>query len=181
MNPKVYVGAAVGALAVIIGILTMAGPALFDDISNEGFLSPQTGIQGEILPLEIELEKISILEVSEKFATVEVTFKATNPNPKSIILQFLKYQLYESDQRIHIGEIGERIQGMVGGSNYFTVLSQNSISLSDEITIRNTGNTPELWSALTNDSANWKIEGEAIFNLSSMTSGGENEILFEFP
>lgn len=181
MNPKVYVGAAVGALAVIIGILTTAGPTLFDDISNKGNLSSQTGTQREILPLQIELEEISIFEVSDKFATVGVSFKITNPNPKSTILQFLKYELYESDKRIHIGEIGERIQGMVGGSNYFTILSQNSIIISDEVTIRNTGNTPKLWASLSNNSVDWSIKGEAIFNLSSISSGGENEVFFEFP
>lgn len=52
--------------------------------------------------------------------------------------------------------------------------------VSDEIVLRNSGNSPELWSDLKEDTANWKITGEAFFNLSSMTTGGENEITFEF-
>ncbi|MFQ5573470.1 MAG: hypothetical protein ACE5EJ_04400, partial [Nitrosopumilaceae archaeon] len=66
------------------------------------------------------------------------------------------------------------------GSNYITILSQGSTTISDEIILRNTGNTPELWSDLTENTANWKISGEAFFNLSSMTTGGENEVTFEF-
>jgi hypothetical protein len=27
----------------------------------------------------------------------------------------------------------------------------------------------------------WQVKGEAFFNLSSMLSGGENQITFEFP
>ena len=73
-----------------------------------------------------------------------------------------------------------RADSFVIGSNYFTVLSEKSTVLTDRITIKNTGNTPELWEALTNNSPSWEILGEAHFNLSSMTSGGENIVNFEF-
>ena len=180
MDRRIYAGGAVGALAIIIGILAVAGPTLFDDISNEGLFSQnQTTITES--PIEIELEDISILEVSDRFATLNISFKVNNPNVTPVILQFIAYQLYEGDKRIHVGQMGERIQGMVGGSNYYTILSESSTVISEEITIKNTGNTPELWSNLSNNSVEWKVVGEALFNLSSMTRGGENEIFFEFP
>jgi len=52
--------------------------------------------------------------------------------------------------------------------------------LSEKITIKNTGNTPEFWSALMNNTPEWTVKGEAFFNLSSMTRGGENQVTFEF-
>lgn len=70
---------------------------------------------------------------------------------------------------------------MLESSNYFTILSDRPTILKDTITIKNSGNFPELWDALTNNTPQWKIKGVAYFNLSSMTSGGENEITFEFP
>lgn len=179
MNPKIFVGAAVAALAIVVGIIGFSGQSIINDISNKGLIE-SSKTPTEVLPLEVQLDNISILDVDERTATIELKFKISNPNQKSVILQFVKYQLYENGVRIKTGEIGERIQGMVGGSNYFTILSESSTVISDKATIQNTGNTPELWNALTNNNPKWKIEGEAFFNLSSMTSGAENEVKFEF-
>lgn len=132
------------------------------------------------MPIEVELEELSIVEVTDKYAVLKIKFLISNPNLKSIILPYVKYQLYEDDLRIHVGEVGERGGGFVVGSNYITILSQSSASISDEIILQNTGNTPELWSSLMENTANWKVTGEAFFNLSSMTTGGENQVTFEF-
>jgi LEA14-like dessication related protein len=178
MNPKIFVGVAVVALAAIIGLVSFSGQSLISDVS-EGFLSPSGSF--EIQQLQIELESIEIQEVTARAAFLDVKFKVTNPNPKSVILKQIQYALYENDEKIHISTIGERPEGgIVMSSNYITVLSESSITVPDKIEIRNTGNTPEFWDALMgNAQLSWKITGEAFSNLSSMTSGGENEILFE--
>ena len=180
MNPKIFVGAAVGVFAVILGIVGFSGQSIINDVSEGGLLKSPEEKPTEILPVQVELTDISITEVTERASTIEIEFIVTNPNFKSVLLQFLKYELYENDQRIHIGEIGERADSFVIGSNYFTVLSGKSTTLSDKITIKNTGNTPELWNVLENNSPTWRVSGEAHFNLSSMTSGGENIVEFEF-
>ena len=180
LNSKIIVGGAVVAFAIIIGILGFSGSITNLDISG-GFTSSQSEISGETLQLEVELENISILEVNDKAATIEIQFKVSNPNFKSVILQFITYDLYENNLRIFIGQIGERPLGMmVESSNYFTILNETPTILKDVITIKNTGNTPELWDALKNNTPQWKIKGIASFNLSSITAGGENEITFEF-
>ncbi|MFB5611529.1 MAG: hypothetical protein ACE5R3_03625 [Nitrosopumilaceae archaeon] len=171
MNPKIFVGIVVAGFAIVLGIIAFSGQSLISNFSD----SPR-----EVLPITVELEDLSIVEVTEKHAILEIKFVVSNPNLKSVILQFIKYQLYEDDVRVHVGEIGERGGGFVVGSNYITILSQSSTMVSDEIVLRNSGNSPELWSDLKEDTANWKITGEAFFNLSSMTTGGENEITFEF-
>lgn len=180
MNPKIFVGAAVGAFAIILGIVAFSGQSIIDDVSEGGLLKSPEQAPAEILPLVVELKDISIEEINERAATIQVQFSVTNPNYKSIILQFVKYELFENGQRIYVGEIGERPDVFVTGSNYFTLLSGQPTILSDKIVIRNTGNTPELWDALTNNFPSWEITGEAYFNLSSMTSGGENVAIFEF-
>ena len=179
MNPRIFVGVIVAAFAIVVGIVGFSGSTILNDVSGGGILSPSE-IPREALPLEVELEDISILEVRDIAATIEIQFKVTNPNYKSVILQMLKYELYENNVRIKIGEIGQRPVGMVDASNYFTILSEQPTILKDKITIKNTGNLPELWSALTNNTPQWKVKGEAFFNLSSLTSGGQNEITFEF-
>ena len=97
----------------------------------------------------------------------------------------MDYRLFETgysdSEQIGGGQIGTRAEGMVEfGNNFFTLLGENSILLRDKIQLMNTGNTPELWSALENDTSTWKVSGTVFYNLSSMTSGQENELNFEF-
>jgi LEA14-like dessication related protein len=180
LNPRIIVGGVAAAFAIAVGIIAFSGQSFINDVSDKGIFSGSSDSQSSIIPITVELEDLSIVEVTEKHAILKIKFLVSNPNYKSVILPYLKYQLYEDDQKVHVGEIGQRGEGFVVGSNYFTVLSQSSTTISDEIIIKNSGNTPELWSDLTENTANWKITGEAFFNLSSMTTGGENEITFEF-
>ncbi len=179
LNRKIVVGGVVAAFVIIIGIVGFSGSTIFDDVSGGSIFSPSEEPK-EVLPLEIELEDISILEVTDKAATIEIKFQVSNPNVKSVILQMLKYKLYEDNIMIKFGQISERPMGMLTTSNYFTILSERPTILKDKITIKNTGNIPEVWSALTSNTPKWTVKGEAFFNLSSITSGGEKEITFEF-
>jgi len=179
LNPKVVGGGIIGVIVIIIAIVGFSGSTIFDDVSGGGIFSP-SGTPREIIPLEVELEEISIIEVTERVATIGVQFKVTNSNFKSVILQLVKYELYENDVRIAISAIGTRPTGMIDTSNYFTILNDNPTILKDKLSIKNTGGSQELWDALSNNTPQWKIKGEAFFNLSSMTSGGENVVTFEF-
>lgn len=182
MNPKIFVGAAVGVFAIIIGVVAFSGSSIISDVSDTGtFFPSEQQAQREVLPIGIELESLSIVEVTDTQATLEIAFKVSNPNIKSVILQLVKYDIYESGVKLKTGQIGERAEGMVTGSNYFTILNEQPTILRDKITIKNSGNTPELWAALENNTPNWQVKGEAFFNLSSMLSGGENNLVFEFP
>ncbi len=181
LNPRIIVGVVIAAFAVAIGIVAFSGQTLFDDVSDEGIFSSPSN-PPNVIPLTVELEDLSIIEVSDQFALLEIKFLVSNPNAKSVILPYIKYKLYEKSEEdsVYTGEIGERGGGFVIGSNYITILSKSSTIVSDEIIIKNTGKTPELWQSLSTNNVDWKITGEAFFNLSSMTAGGENEVTFEF-
>ena len=92
-------------------------------------------------------------------------------------------QTYSNDEQIAGGEIGSRPTGMVEfGSNYYTLLGNNSIVLKETITLKGSDNTPELWNILkVVIPQHGELEGDVFYNLSSMTSGQENELHFEFP
>ncbi len=183
MNPKIFVGAAVAGLAVILGGILLMGPSMI--IESEEMQSDSTQNTPQIKPLEVTLDDISVTKISERSATIEIAFKISNPNSRSMIVQTMDYQLFETGysdtEQISGGQIGSRPEGMVEfGSNYYTLLGENAITLRDKIILRNSGNTPELWSALESDSASWRVSGDVFYNLSSMTSGQENELHFEF-
>ena len=190
MNPKIFVGIAIiGLVAVIGGILLMGSSVTIEPqtntISDDSNTDTSNVSTSQALPLQVELDDISVSKISERTATIQLAFKISNPNERSMIVQVMDYQLFETgyseSEQLSGGQIGNRPEGMVEfGSNYYTLLGENSIILRDKIVLKNTGNTPELWSALEDGTAKWKVSGDVFYNLSSMTSGQENELHFEF-
>ena len=178
MNPKIFVVAAIAIMVGILGVIFMMTSTSFT--SEEG--SSQE-IPNQVLPITVELEEVSILQVTDRAAVIEIQFKLDNPNSRSVIAQLLQYSLYASDDseeyKITTGTIGSRPTGIVDGSNYYTLLSNNSIVLKDKIVLDYPGNSPELMTILENSDQSWRVEGDVFFNLSSMTSGQENEMHFE--
>lgn len=178
MNPKFFVAAVVVALIAILGAVALSGDLLIGGLTSNLSAAPETA---EILPIEIQLKEILIRHIDERSADIQIEFEVSNPNTRSVLLPFMSYHLYEGDVRIHAGEIGERLEAMVVGSNYVTLLSGQSVVVRDDIGLKNTGNMPEFWSALTTGTAEWRVTGEAVYSLSSVTAGGQNEVRFEFP
>lgn len=182
MNPRIFVIIATVALVAILGGILLAGPTMIiPSPDNPG--NPQNTSQAKAI--QIELEDISISKISERSVTIDVAFKLSNDNERAMIVQTMDYQLFETDysetEQITGGEIGSRPTGMVEfGSNYYTLLGKNSIILKDSKTIKNTGNTADLWAAFEDDTPTWRISGDVFYNLSSMTSGQENSLHFEF-
>ena len=86
----------------------------------------------------------------------------------------------KDDELIEVGEIGTRPEGGITSPTYFIILNERPSIIGEKFTIKNTGNTPELWQALNNDELNWRVNAEIFFNLSSLTSGQENTLIFDF-
>jgi LEA14-like dessication related protein len=182
MNPKIFVFIAVLILMVILAGIILVGPTL--QIGSQNGISETSNIT-LVEPLQVELANLSVSKISERIATIDIAFKISNPNPRAVIVQTMDYQLYATaysdDEQIAGGEIGSRPTGMVEfGSNYYVLLGDNSITLKETITLRGSENTPELWTVLRDDSTSWRVTGDVFYNLSSMTSGQENELHFEF-
>ena len=189
MNPKIFVFVAVLALAGILGGILLVGPTM----TAPGQGNNDTGENAPAIKLvTVELEDISVLKISERSATIEIAFEISNPNPRAVIIQTMDFNLFEtgfsSYEQLAGGTIGSRPEGMVEfGSNYYTLLGENSIVLKKKMTIKNTATSSELWDALESEyekgesgTASWWVYGTVYFNLSSMTSGQENTVPFEF-
>jgi len=189
MNPKVFVFAAVLVIAGILGTIVIIGPDM--EAPNQGN-NVTTENAPTIKLVTVDLEDISVLKINERSATIEIAFEISNPNPRAVIIQTMDFNLFEtgfsSYEQLAGGTIGSRPEGMVEfGSNYYTLLGESSIVLKKKITIANTATSGELWDALESEydngesgSASWWVTGTVYFNLSSMTSGQENTVPFEF-
>jgi len=171
----------VAAIVILAGILGVIFTMTSTSDTFDGGSSQE--LPNQVEPISINLEEVSILQVTDRAAVLEIQFKLDNPNARSVIAQLLQYSLYavngSEELKIASGQIGSRPEGMVDGSNYYTLLSNNSIVLKDKITLEFPGNDPELMLILENNDQIWRAEGDVIFNLSSMTSGQENEVHFE--
>jgi len=183
MNRKIFLGVAVVAIMSILGGILLQGPLMV--VAPQGEIPLEDQNITLVKPLEIELVDISVTQISERAATIKIAFKISNPNPASVIVQTMDYQLFETgyseSEQISGGEIGSRPTGMVEfGSNYYVLLGDNDILLKDTINIKNSGNTPELWANLKDNTATWRVTGDVFYNLSSLTSGQENELHFDF-
>jgi len=176
VNPRIFVGAVAGVLAVILVMFTLTGTSVVSDVEG-GFFSPSTQ---EVLQLTMDLIDFSMLEVTEKQATLKIKFKVSNPNFKSVMLQHIKYSVYHNDARIAVGELGASPEGFLASPNYFIILNERPSLIGEKFTITNTGNTPELWETLNKNELNWRVTGQAFFNLSSITAGQENILEFDF-
>jgi|TARA_B110000014_G_C20115718_1_gene589179 hypothetical protein len=188
LNPKIFVGGVIGAFTVVIAAVAFSGTSIIDDTSEMGIFTPSSDSTPASFPLIIHLEDIEIMNVDERIANVKISFKITNPNYKSVSLEMIQYHVFEDGTKIGTKSIGDRAApgGLVAASNYYTILNDRPTILKDEFSIINDGNIPEIWSALTTEfetktkTTNWRITGDAFYNLSSMTSGMENEVKFDF-
>ena len=181
LNSKIFVGAAAGGLAIVLTIIAFSG-TLISDVGGGEFAPFQ---EPEVLPLQIEFHNLSVLEISEKQATLDIEFIVSNPNFKSVMLQRLKYTVFHDDTRIVAGEVGSSPTGFVDSSNYYLILNERPVTIGEKFIVKNTGDA-ELWEKLEislvegKNALNWRITAEAYSNLSSLTSGQENIASFEF-
>ena len=181
LNSKIFVGAAAGGLGIVLAIIAFSG-TLISDVGGGEFAPFQ---EPEVLPLQIEFHNLSVLEISEKQATLDIEFIVSNPNFKSVMLQRLKYTVFHDDTRIVAGEIGSSPTGFVDTSNYYLILNERPVTLGEKFIVKNTGDA-ELWEKLEmslaegKNTLNWRITVDAFSNLSSLTSGQENIASFEF-
>ena len=176
MNPRIFVGVAAVILVIILIAFTLTGTTVISDVGG-GFFSSSTQ---EVLPINVELFDLSILEITDKQAVIGIKFKFSNPNFKSVMLQHVKYSIYHNDARIAVGELGAQPEGFLASPNYYIITNERPVAIGEKVTITNTGNTPEVWNALENNELNWRVSGDAFFNLSSITAGQENIIEFSF-
>ena len=189
MNPKIFVFAAVLVIAGILGSIVLIGPDM--QAPSQGN-NAATENAPTIKLVTVDLADISVTKINERSATLEIAFEISNPNPRAVIIQTMDFNLFEtgfsSYEQLAGGTIGSRPEGMVEfGSNYYTLLGENSIVLKKKMVIKNTASSSELWDSLKSEyengesgSAKWWVYGTVYFNLSSMTSGQENTVPFEF-
>jgi len=94
MNRKLVLAIAGVALIAILGGILLQGPTLV--VTPQGEIPAENPNITQVAPLQIELVDIYVKEISARAAIIKIEFKISNPNPASVIIQTLDYQLFET-------------------------------------------------------------------------------------
>ena len=183
MEKKIIVYAAVVVtviLTAVIAILPSSG--IVKNLVPHGPNVPTslTAISTQIKPITIEYNGTSAISVSDQDATLETNFYIINPDNTTVILEAINYDVYANGILIGHGSIGERYEGSWQGSNYFPLVESTSTNINGKLTIQNTGNNPDLWSALQKGTAKLTVMGTAYYATKNAFSGQDFTLDFDF-
>ena len=177
------VGAAVGVLVAIIVVVALLPSSGFLKNFIQGNPQAPGGLRAastEIKPVIVTINGTSVLSSTDKEAIVVTKFDVLNPNDVTVILEAITYDLYENGVLVGHGQIGQRLEGALESSNYYTLVAHYTNQMDGKVTIQNTGNNPELWSALQKNDTKWNIMGQAFYNTNTVLTGHPGSVDFNF-
>ena len=131
-----------------------------------------------LISLHSSSSSISVLSFSNKDSIIVTKFDVSNPIDVTVILEAITYDLYENGVLIGHGQIGERLEGALESSNYYTLVEHYTNQLDGKVILENTGNNPELWSAIQKNDTKGSIAGQAFYNTNTVLSGQPGSIMF---
>ncbi|GIU72351.1 MAG: hypothetical protein KatS3mg003_1830 [Candidatus Nitrosocaldaceae archaeon] len=131
--------------------------------------------QLEFKDVEFSVKSIELTNLNANETKVRVTFALTNPNPRTIILETIDYELFANGVRIAAAGIGERIAGGLVGSSGETyhIIPGGLIEVHDEVIIKKTSVNEEFWDDLQNNNVKLRIKGSYVITEPQRESGKE--------
>lgn len=183
MEKKIIVYAAVIVIIILTAVIAiLPSSGIIKNIIPQGPNVPTslTAISTQIKPIVIQYNGTSATSVSDQDATLQTSFYITNPNNTTIILESINYGVYANGILIGHGSLGERYEGNWQSSNYFPLVEGTSTNISSMSTIQNTGNNPDLWSAIQNGTAKLTVAGTAYYATKNAFSGQDFTTDFDF-
>lgn len=183
MEKKIIVYAAVIVIVMLIAIIAiLPSSGIIKNLVPQGPNVPTslTAISTQIKPITIQYNGTSTISVSNQDAILQTSFYITNPNNTTVILESITYDVYANGILIGHGSLGERYEGNWQSSNYFPLVESTSTNISSKSTIQNTGNNPDVWSALQNGTAKITVAGTAYYATKNAFSGQDFTSDFDF-
>ena len=183
METRVIVYAAVGVIVAFIAVIAvLPGSGIIKNIvpHNQNMPSALTAISTDIKPLDMEYNGSSVLMITDRDATVETKFSATNPNNTTVILEMINYGIYANGILVGHGAFGQRYEGSLESSNYLPLVQHNSEVITNKAQLHNDGNNPDAWSALQKGTAKITLSGTVYYGTNTAFSGQNLSTDFDF-
>lgn len=178
---KGVIGAIAGGVAVLIAAVVVfatgifAGPGQIQlPTAGHGGMAP-SGMQEVIL----SLTSVTVKQIDEENATIEVVFDVFNPNKNTLVLEAIEYDLTANGIKLKQSTIGERLMGMITGTGQtYYVVSNTPLTLKDAIQLKKIEPFAQIWSSLQNNDVDWRIKGVLI--VTDPVRAGGQEKNFDF-
>ncbi len=131
--------------------------------------------QLEFKDIEFHIKDFELTNINANETKIRLTFSLTNPNPNTVILETIDYELFANGVRVAASGVGERLGGaMVGGSGQtFTMIPGLVVEIHDEVTIKKVSSNEEFWDDLQSNSVKWRVKGSYVVTEPQIESGKE--------
>lgn len=177
VNKLVY--AVAGGIAVVaVAIFFLLGP---------GFSLPgsQERPEVQIIPPVVTVREVSVAGVEGDRAQVTVKFSVSNPNPRSMYVEALQYDLFVNNKQVTQGQWGDIAEGFVVGSEGLLIVSQGSSPIpAVTSTVPRNDRIGAEWDSMVDGSASYTITGTSAYRLTQanlQTSTHEDTFNLTFP
>ncbi len=174
MNKFVY--AAAGGIAIAaVAVFFLLGP---------GFAPPgqQERPEVQVNPPVITIRDISVTNVEGDNANVQVSFRVSNPNQRSLYMEAIQYNLHINDEHITMGQWGDIAAGFVAPSEGVLIVSEgfSNITAEPEPAERNS-QIAEEWDSMVNGTAQYTVSGTYAYRLTqaNLQTTAEEQQTFE--
>lgn len=182
VNKLIY-AAAGGIVAVAVAIFFLLGPGL--KLPSSGEQRPQF----TVVPPDIAVKDVNATKVagSDDSAAMKVTFSVKNPNPTTLVLETIHYNVFLNNVQLAVGDWGGTGDGFVTGSDQLTVIvSGTTVALkdSDPTVFKRSNQNAEAWDAMVSEGAAFAINGTYSYRLTAAnleTTAQERDFNLTFP
>ena len=182
MNKIIY-AAAGGIVAAAIAVFFLLGPGI--KLPGAGEQRPQF----TVMPPEISVKDVKAQRAlgSDNSAIMNVTFLVKNPNPTTLVLETIHYDVAVNNVQMAVGDWGGTGEGFVTGSDQLTVIvSGTTVSLKDKdpTVFKRTAQNAAAWDEMVSGNAKFAISGTYSYRLTAAnleTTAQEHEFGVTFP
>ncbi len=167
---KGLLGAVGGGVAIAVAAVVMLTMGFFPMQSQQPFAMKE---------VTLSLTSVSIKQIDDEAATVQVVFDVFNPNKNTMVLETIQYDLIANGIRLAQSQIGERLEGVVvpTGQTYY-VVQNTPLTLTDTVELTKTETFAPVWTGLQSNDVDWRIKG--VYFITDPARSGGQEKLFDF-
>jgi LEA14-like dessication related protein len=178
---KGLAGAVAGGIAVAIAAVIFFASGLFPNPAQMQSPMGQDGMTIQPLMQEVvlSLTSVTLTQIDDEGATVEIVFDVFNPNKNTLVLEAIEYDLIADGIMLTQSSIGERLQGVVTGTgNTYYIVSKIPLTLKDTVELKKTETFAPIWTSLQNNDVDWRIKGNIIITDPVRAGGQEKDFDF---
>lgn len=183
MDARVILGGVIVAIvAVVVVIAMMPNSGMLKIIMPGGPNAPNSisSDSAQLKPLTVLYNGTTIVSITERDAKLQTHFYISNPNTPTIILEYITYAISANGVVIGHGDVGQKYEGSWQSSYYYPLLTGVASNIGNFTVIKNTGNFPEVWSALQTGNAKISVSGTVYYATKTAFSGNDYTEDFNF-